>query len=589
MRSGQPPDPEALELCLRHEPVDNGTRPFHSVFEAKYGVSHISLVLCEMWDTTALHPKPFDDLELLDGKTSTKLPSLEKCGLICVRSPRKSSLMKRLSLLVCLLGGLLIVPAKAQSVPAPAPAANPAPPAAPAGGQVHGTVKAGNVPLPGVSVVATNTLTGQRYATITDINGNYSMTIPANGRYVLKTELAAFAPETKVALVKSPTGPTTGPTTGPAPAPTTTTPVNQQVDFALTLASRVPPESPQENVAGNPSQGPRSAATVRRNAGAGAQNLALLAQLAGTEDAGVNSGATGAALPSLANNSDFSTDSVAVTGQAGTTNPFAGVDMEQLRQNAELDQSVAGGGGQGGPGAGRGQGGGPGGGGPGGGGGGGFGGGGGGFGGGGGGFGGGGGRGGRGGGGFGNFRNFKPNQPHGALFWTGGNSALNATPFPIKEQKEPQPSYAQNQFGLTFMGAPYIPPLVEHDTKDVIFFNASGQRSSSPFSEYGSVPTADERDGNLSSLTTQEGASITIYDPRTGLPFPNNTIPADRISPQATALLNYVPLPSLPGQFQNYQRLASSESNTTRIGVRFLHSFGPSTGGSTIGGLVRQS
>ena len=58
------------------------------------------------------------------------------------------------------------------------------------------------MPLPGVSVVATNTLTGQRYATITDINGNYSMTIPTNGRYVLKTELSAFAPETKTVLIK---------------------------------------------------------------------------------------------------------------------------------------------------------------------------------------------------------------------------------------------------------------------------------------------------------------------------------------------------------------------------------------------------
>jgi trimeric autotransporter adhesin len=470
--------------------------------------------------------------------------------------------MLRLSLLWCLLGGLFITPAEAQSIPA----------AAPAGGQVHGTIKAGNVPLPGVSVVATNTLTGQRYATITDINGHYSMTIPVDGRYVLKAELAAFAPETKVALIK----------------PTTASPVNQQADFALTLASRVPPETPQETSANTP-RAP-AAGTVRRNTAAGAQNLALLAQLAGATDAGVNTGATGAALPSLANNSDFSTDSVAVTGQAGTTNPFAGVDMEQLRQNAELDQSLTVGGGQGGPPGARGQGGGPGGGGPGGGGpggGGGFGGGGGGFGG--GGFGGGGGRGGRGGGGFGNFRNFKPNQPHGALFWTGGNSALNATPFPIKGQKEPQPSYAQNQFGLTFMGTPYIPHLIEHDTKDVIFLNASGQRSSSPFSQYGSVPTAEERAGNLSGLTSQQGAPITIYDPNTpGVPFPDNTIPKGRISPQATALLNYIPLPNLPGQFQNYQRLTSSESNTTRIGVRYIHSFGPSTGGSPIGGLVRQ-
>src|ERR1700722_4714812 len=276
--------------------------------------------------------------------------------------------MKRVFLLLCLLGSCLITSARAQSTPpaepptTPAPASSAGPSATPsatsvAGGLVHGTVKAGNVPLPGVSVVATNTLTGQRYATITDINGNYSMTIPTSGRYVIRTELAAFAPETKVALLK------------PAPG----SPVSQQADFALTLASRVAPETTtQENVAGPPSRQP---GTVGRNTGAGAQNLALLAALAGTADAGINSGATGAALPSLANNSDFSTDSVAVTGQAGSTNPFAGVDMEQLRQNAELDQSLSG---NGGPGGGLGPGGGPGGGGPGGGGGG-FGGGGGGF------------------------------------------------------------------------------------------------------------------------------------------------------------------------------------------------------------------
>jgi hypothetical protein len=495
--------------------------------------------------------------------------------------------MRRISLLFCLLSGGLLPSAGAQSPPAAAPAANPPAsragisPNAPstrhatvAGGQVHGTVKAGNIPLPGVSVVATNTLTGQRYATITDINGNYLMTIPTSGRYVLKAELAAFAPETKVALLK----------------PTGTAPVNQQADFSMTLASRVPPESPQENVARAPGQGGagfpggggRQAGTVRRNNAGGAQSLALLAQLAGTEDAGVNTGAaTGAALPSMANNTDFSTDSVAVTGQVGTTNPFAGVDMEQLRQNAEMDPSL---GGQGGPGGG-----GPGGGGPGGRGG--FGGGGGGFGGGGrggGGRGGGGRGGGFGGGGFGNFRNFKPNQPHGAFFWTGGNSALNATPFPVREQTEQQPSYAQNQFGLTFMGAPYIPHLIEHDTKDVIFFNGSGTRSSSPFSQYATVPTALERGGDLAGLTTQEGAPITIYDPITHLPFPNNIIPADRISAQAKALLNYIPQQNLQGQFQNYQRLTSSESNTTRIGVRFLHSFGASTGGSPIVGLIRQ-
>jgi trimeric autotransporter adhesin len=138
------------------------------------------------------------------------------------------------------------------------------------------------------------------------------------------------------------------------------------------------------------------------------------------------------------------------------------------------------------------------------------------------------------------------------------------------------------------MGAPYIPHVIEHDTKDVIFFNLSGQRSSSPFNQYGTVPSAAERDGDLSGLTSQQGAPITIYDPDTGAPFANNIVPAARIQRQATALLNYIPAPNLPGQFQNYQRLASAESNTTRLGVRFLHSFGSSSGGSPIGGMIRQ-
>ena len=184
----------------------------------------------------------------------------------------------------------------------------------------------------------------------------------------------------------------------------------------------------------------------------------------------------------------------------------------------------------------------------------------------------------------------KANQPHGAFFWTGANSELNAAPFPLRGQPSVQPSYAQNIFGFTFLGSPYIPRLLTHDNKDVLFFTLSGQRSSSPFDQYGTVPNAAERGGNLSGLT-QGGVPVTIYDPTTGKPFANNTILPNRISPQATALLNYIPLPNLPGATQNYQRLTSSESNTTKIGFRYVRSFGSASsgrGGSPIAGLVRQ-
>jgi trimeric autotransporter adhesin len=50
-------------------------------------------------------------------------------------------------------------------------------------------VKSGNIPLPGVTVTAQNTLTGKRYSTTTDITGAWSLNIPQNGRYVIRRSL----------------------------------------------------------------------------------------------------------------------------------------------------------------------------------------------------------------------------------------------------------------------------------------------------------------------------------------------------------------------------------------------------------------
>ena len=445
----------------------------------------------------------------------------------------------------------------AQSTPAPAP-----PAAAPVGGTIHGTVKDGNIPLPGVSVTASNSLTGKKYSTTTDITGSYTLVIPQNGRFVLKTELSAFAPVTKEALLNA-------------------TAHDQAVDFTVMLASRAAEQEQQTNLAG----------AARQLVGGGAQSLNLLGAASDLIQAGAGGEEAGAALPSLASNSDFSSsDSVAVTGQTGTTNPFAGVDFGRMQDSAELNQSLNGGqGGQGGPG-------GPGGGGAGGGG---FGGGGGGFGGGGGGFAGGGGGRGGGGGMRGNFRNFKPNQPHGAIFWNGGNGAINAEDFALRGQPIEQPSYESNRFGLTFLSAPYIPKILTNDKNDFLFFTLSGTRSSSPFDQYGTVPTLAERTGDFTGLTTPTGSKITIYDPSTGLPYgpctsgpdagnpSSQCIPVGEIQPQATALVSYIPLPTISGQNENYQRLTSATTNTTQIGVRLMHNFGKNSSGTS--GLMRMA
>ena len=119
-------------------------------------------------------------------------------------------------------------PADAQSTSGtPATAATTSVPAASeaSGGTISGTVKAGAVPLPGVAVTASNTLTGKKYATTTDVNGAFAMTVPRNGRYVVKAELAAFASDTKEVLINA------AGQNGGKPA--------QVVEFGLQLASRV--------------------------------------------------------------------------------------------------------------------------------------------------------------------------------------------------------------------------------------------------------------------------------------------------------------------------------------------------------------
>ncbi len=423
------------------------------------------------------------------------------------------------------------------------------------GGKLHGVVKSGAIPLPGVTVTAQNTLTGKRYSTTSDITGAWSLTIPQNGRYVIRTQFAAFAQGAQEAMLNAASH-------------------DQTVNFSLILASRAAQQEQQEE-----GQSAQIAQAIRQLAGNGAQSLSLMNALTSdTEAQAGTAGASGAVLPSAAGNSDFSSDSVAISGQAGAVSPLAGVDMDRLRdaletfraQNPGLEGNFAGGGGGpfgGGPGGFGGGGfGGPGG-----------------FGG--GGFGGGGFGGGRGGlgGGRGNFRGFNPGQPHGAIFWMGSNSALNAEPFSLRGQPQNQPASGTNRFGLTFISAPYIPGLTKPSNKDTMFLTLSGTRSSSPLDEYATVPTDAEKSGDFSAP-----GLATIYDPTTFQQFMSNgvanLIPLTRISPQATALLKYFPEPNLPGTAQNYHLLSTAQSNTTQAGARYMRSLGSNASPFGFGG-----
>ena len=147
-----------------------------------------------------------------------------------------------------------------------------------AGGVIRGKVSAGTTPLPGVAVTAANSLTGKRYTTTTDVTGAFAMRIPANGRYVVRTELAAFAGQTREVVVNA------AGENGGKP--------EQVVEIGMELASRVAAEQ----------QATQAASISRAIGGSGLlQSLSLQASgAAGAADATAGGGNQGAQLPSLA-------------------------------------------------------------------------------------------------------------------------------------------------------------------------------------------------------------------------------------------------------------------------------------------------
>src|SRR5438094_3188928 len=59
------------------------------------------------------------------------------------------------------------------------------------------------------------------------------------------------------------------------------------------------------------------------------------------------------------------------------------------------------------------------------------------------------------------------------------------------------------------------------------------------------LPTRAERNGDFSATTNSAGQRITIYDPLTHQPFPNNQIPSNRLNPVAQKMLSYLPPPQV--------------------------------------------
>ena len=87
-----------------------------------------------------------------------------------------------------------------------------------------------------------------------------------------------------------------------------------------------------------------------------------------------------------------------------------------------------------------------------------------------------------------------------------------------------------------------------------------------------------ERSGNFSQ-TLVNGQPVQIFNPATGLPFANDMIPQSMINSAAKGLLAYIPLPNLPGQFQNFRYITAAKNDSNDFNIRLNQALG----GSSVG------
>src|SRR5580658_2375247 len=66
---------------------------------------------------------------------------------------------------------------------------------------VQGVVKSGKIPLPGVTVTASNHATGQKVVGWTQPDGSYKLALPGDGDYVVRAQMTAFAVATSRATL----------------------------------------------------------------------------------------------------------------------------------------------------------------------------------------------------------------------------------------------------------------------------------------------------------------------------------------------------------------------------------------------------
>jgi hypothetical protein len=164
------------------------------------------------------------------------------------------------------------------------------------------------------------------------------------------------------------------------------------------------------------------------------------------------------------------------------------------------------------------------------------------------------------------------NTYHGTVYDFIRNNVADARPYFFPYNAAPATVYPfkWNDFGFELDGPIRIPKL--YNGRDKFFFMVDDEwrHIRSIGQGTATVPSPAIAAGNFQGYKNAAGDAVTIYDPASGdanglgkTPFPNNTIPANRVSPISTALLQYLGTSTQP-YFNSAGQVIANYTYSTR-------------------------
>jgi hypothetical protein len=165
------------------------------------------------------------------------------------------------------------------------------------------------------------------------------------------------------------------------------------------------------------------------------------------------------------------------------------------------------------------------------------------------------------------------NKWAGSAYYYGRNDALNALAWGANGVSTPSHTSSP---GFT-IGGP-----IKHD-KLFFFLGVDYERDFTSQTDFRTVPTQLQRDGDFSQTFDASGNLVPIYDPASSqtvrTQFPGNKIPTNRSDAVGVAALGYYPLPNAtpldPSGFDNWQGVATTITDTPTYTFRVDHQVNP--------------